>query len=416
MLALPGEGLPVTEILGPRVRVVRLDIDRRITTALRPLPPRARVLVARAIGLDPRAIILPADTPRGVDRLRHPIRRLLELAAHVRRVGPWTDAVVAAAAGTDVFHTESLPALPVAHGAAIRVGGRYVYDVADYQTEAARIARLPLLLRALLRRRERHWARGASGLLAVSGPVASLVARQFGVPIPPVLLNCPPAWRPTEVAPSSDKIRERLGLPPGRPVIVHQGHFKLDRGIEELVGAADHPLIRQLDAAIVFIGTGRLRAYLEEAAAKRPGQIFVIPAVPPDEIVEWVASADVVFVGLPPRTLNLRLTLPNKLFEAMMGGVPVVADSRTEQGRFVEREDVGRTTNVETPDSLAQTLHGLLTMSVDERRDMRTHCRATALSKYTWELNHWPLIDLYRRIADRQVADDEAAARARAAT
>ena len=370
------------------------------------------MLVARAIGLDPQAIILPATRPRGLDRLRHPVRRLLELGAHVRRVGPWTDAVVAAAPGTDVFHTETLPALPVVRGAARRVGGGYVYDVADYQTEGARIARLPLLLRALLRRRERHWARGAAGVLAVSEPVANLVASQFGIPKPGILLNCSPAWKPDEIAPQSNLIRETLGLPLDRPVIVHQGHFKLDRGIEELVGAADHPLVRQLDAAIVFIGTGRLRAYLDEAAAKRPGQIFVIPAVPPDEIVEWVASADVVYLGFPPRTLNLRLTLPNKLFESMMAGVPVVADSATEQGRFVEREAVGRQTNIESANALAEALYGLLTMSVDERDALRRHCRATALSKYTWQLNHGPLIDLYRRIAERKIAGDEADARA----
>jgi len=414
VLALPGEGLPATEILGSRVRVVRLDIDRRITSGLRPLPVKARVLVARAIGLDPQATILPAAPPRGVDRLRHPVRRLLELCAHVRRVGPWTDAVVAAAPGTDVFHTETLPALPVVRGAARRVGGRYVYDVADYQTEAARIARLPRLLRALLRRRERHWARGAVGLLAVSEPVATLVADRFGVPKPGLLLNCPPAWRPDEIAPVSNLIREALGLPLHRPVIVHQGHFKLDRGIEELVGAAGHPLIRKLDAAIVFIGTGRLRALLDQAAAQRPGQIFVIPAVPPERIVEWVASADVVYLGFPPRTLNLRLTLPNKLFESMMAGVPVIADTATEQGRFVERAALGRTTNTESADALAEALYDVLSMSADEREAMRRHCRSTALSRYTWQLNHGPLIDLYRRIADLQGADEDAAARARA--
>lgn len=409
VLALPGEGLPATEMLDSRVRVVRLDIDRRITSGLRPLPPRARALLARAIGLDPQATILPATPPRGLDRLRHPVRRLLELTAHVRRVGPWTDAVVAAAPETEVFHTQTLPALPAVRSAAHRVEGRYVYDVADYQTEGARIARLPRPIRALLRHRERQWARGAAGLLAVSDPVAKLVANQFGLPKPGIVLNCPQAWEPGESAPSSTLIRDALRLPLSRPVILHHGHFKLDRGIEELVGAADHPLIRKLDAAIVFIGTGRLRAHLDNEAAKRPGIIFVLPAVPPDRLVEWIAGADVVYLGCPPRTLNLRLTLPNKVFQAMMAGVPVVADSGTEQGRLVGREATGQATTIESADALAEALYGLLNISVDERQKMRLHCRSTALSKYSWQLNAGPLVDLYRRITNDDAAHATAA-------
>jgi glycosyltransferase involved in cell wall biosynthesis len=401
ILALPGDGLPTSEQLGPDIRLTRLDVDRRITSGLRPLPEWARTIVARAIGLDPLAVILPASEPRGMNRITHPVRRMLELVAHVRRVGPWTDAVVTAAPVGDIFHTMALPALPVVRAAARRIGGRYVYDIADYQTEAGRLARLPGPVRAGLRRRERQWARSAAGLLAVSNPIAILVAKQFGVQRPRVLLNCPSAWRAGEAgAPTSTRLRDALRLPTNRPVIVHQGQFKLDRGIEELVHASDHPQLRELDAAIVFIGYGRLEAYLEEAAKQRPGRIFVLPPVPPDQLIEWISGANVAYLGCPPRTLNLRLTLPNKLFECIMAGVPVVAAEGTEQGRLVSREAVGRTADIEAVDSLAGELSAILTMPANEQADLRQHCRSLALTRYSWELNAEPLIELYRELAN----------------
>ena len=55
------------------------------------------------------------------------------------------------------------------------------------------------------------------------------------------------------------------------------------------------------------------------------GRLAVLPAVPPAELLDWVASADVVAMPIQPTTLNHRLTTPNKLFEAMAAGVPVVA-------------------------------------------------------------------------------------------
>ena len=401
VLALRGDGLPMSEQLGPDIRLTRLDVDRRITSGLRPLPEWARTIVARVIGLDPLAVILPAAEPRGLDRITHPLRRMLELVAHVRRVGPWTDAVVAAAPTGDIFHTMALPALPVVRAAARRLGSRYVYDIADYQTEAARLARLPGPVRSLMRRRERQWARGAAGLLAVSNPIAMLVARQFGVQRPRVVLNSPPVWRAGEAGtPTSTRLRDELRLPTNRPVIVHQGQFKLDRGIEELVHVSDHPQLRELDAAIVFIGYGRLEAYLKGAAQQRPGRIFVLPPVPPDQLIEWISGADVAYLGCPPRTLNLRLTLPNKVFECMMAGVPVVAAEGTELGRLVSREAVGRTADIESIDSLAGELSTILAMPANERTALRQHCRTLALTRYSWELNAAPLIELYRELGE----------------
>ena len=65
----------------------------------------------------------------------------------------WAEAVVEAAPETDVFHAQSLIVLPVVRDAAKRLGGRFVYDVADYHTEAARLARMPWVVREVVRRR-----------------------------------------------------------------------------------------------------------------------------------------------------------------------------------------------------------------------------------------------------------------------
>ena len=64
----------------------------------------------------------------------------------------------------------------------------------------------------------------------------------------------------------------------------------------------------------------------------------VLPAVPEGDLLEWTAGADVAFVGAPPRTLNQRLTLPNKLFQSLMAGVPIVVGTGTEHCRLTQAE------------------------------------------------------------------------------
>jgi glycosyltransferase involved in cell wall biosynthesis len=367
----------------------------------------------------------------------------VEIAAHQRRVEPWRDAILGVAPDADVYHCKALVALPVVAGAAARaramaragaaartgrverdgaverVGtaaragpppgaeaaaptrGRalFAYDLADLHTEAARIARMPRPIRALVRGREARWVRAASLRFAVSDGVAREAARRFHVPEPVVVLNCPPAWHPEEPGPpASDRIREATGIAPGRPIVLYQGGFSVDRGIEELVGALDEPGMRTLDPAVVLLGYGRLRERLLAEAAARPGKLFVVDAVPPGELLAWTASADIGFVGQPPRTLNQRLNLANKLFESVMAGLPVVVAEGTEHCRVTRAEGLGTCCRIE-PAAIASAVARLLGASPHERAALRSHVRSVALERYTWERQQRGLVEAFRSLA-----------------
>ena len=113
----------------------------------------------------------------------------------------------------------------------------------------------------------------------------------------------------------------------------------------------------------------------------------------------WTASADVSFVGQPPRTLNQRMNLPNKLFESIMAGVPVVVSEGNEQCRLTSQEQIGVCVDIDDPAAIAAACASLLTAPPEERRARRTHCREVALSKYTWDHTAVGLVELYRKIA-----------------
>ena len=143
LVGFAATGLPARETLDGGIVLLRVPVDLTIASAFRPLPGAARRGLARLLGIPPTATSLPPVTPHGLDRLRAPFRRLAEIAAHARRVGPWSRAVAEATPDARVFHCKALIALPVVRAAARRTGGRFVYDIADIHTEAARLARMP---------------------------------------------------------------------------------------------------------------------------------------------------------------------------------------------------------------------------------------------------------------------------------
>ena len=395
-------GLPLDEDLPSGAHIRRVAIDRTIASAFRPLPGPIRHGLCRALGLDPAWIALPPVRSSGMDRLRGPLRRVVEIVAHARRVGPWASSVVGAAPATDVFHAKALIALPVIREAARRTGARFVYDLADIHTEAARLGRMPPWFRSVVRRRERGWMADAAALTAVSDGVADEVARRFGVARPTVVLNCPPAWRPDDELPTpGGRLRELAGIPTDRAIVLYQGGFSIDRGIEELVAAMDEPPLRDLDLAGVFMGYGRLRDWLAERVRERPGRIALVDAVAPTELLALTVDADVGFVGQPPRTLNQRLNLANKLFEYIGSGVPVVVASETAHCAVVTESSLGRCVDVDDPAAIAAAVAGLLTAEPDDRLELRRHVRRVALARYTWEVQRRPLVALYRDLGAR---------------
>lgn len=399
LVGFAAQGLPAYERLEGGIDLRRVTVDRTIASAFRPLPIRARRWTSRLLGIDPDAIVLSPVRPAGVDRFRAPLRRLFEIVAHVRRVGPWSRAVIAAVPDADVVTCKALIALPVIREVARQTGGRYVYDIADIHTEAARLARMPSWFRGLVRRRERQLMRGASALTAVSPGVADEVARRFGVDRPIVVLNTPPAWRPGEAVPSrTGRLRDVAGLPPDMDVVLYQGGFSVDRGIEELVAAIENPALSGTRLAAVFVGYGRLRDWLDEQVARLPGRVAVVDAIPPGELLEYTVDADIGFVGQPPRTLNQRLNLANKWFEYLQAGVPVVVFEGTAHCGLTREHAVGLCVDVDDPQAIPTAIARLLSEAPAERQGRRVRARSVGSERYTWEIQGSAVIELYRRL------------------
>ena len=132
------------------------------------------------------------------------------------------------------------------------------------------------------------------------------------------------------------------------------------------------------DTALVLLGVraGWERSVARDADPRYAGRHFTLPAVHPDELPVWVASADVALCTLPPLSYNQRYTTPNKFLEAMAGGTPMVLGPRPadDGGAPAREEDLGRVAASMDPPDIAAAIRAILDLPRGRARGLaRAH-------------------------------------------
>jgi glycosyltransferase involved in cell wall biosynthesis len=337
---------------------------------------------------------LPVLVARGVRRrVARPWRRWRRLLLMFPLHGlGWAAALERVAEPADVWHGMWAGSLPVLGRMRKRFGGRTIYDSRDIYMEARSQASAGWPGKAILAALERRWARGADAVLTVNEGYATVLEERLEIPRPAVVMNVPRRWRPPEPAP--DLIRTTLGLAPATRIVLYQGGLMTDRGIEQCMDA----ILEVPGAALCVLGFGALRFRLSEAARVQPylGRVFLLPAVPPVELLAWTASADVSVMMIQPTSLNHELTTPQKLFESITAGVPVVASNLPGMAAIVQSDGVGLVCDPRSPGDIARAIRTLLDEGPQAAAARRTRILDVAERRYNWETEEPVLLDIYR--------------------
>ena len=324
---------------------------------------------------------------------------LMWLATWRFAIRGWAVDAAAAAPPADVHHGHDLTGLAAAVRGSRRDSSTLVYDSHEIYLEARTAARQPGWARALLARLERRWSGQSSALITVNEGIADELQRRLRPRRIVVVHNCAPRWEPSASRPTL--LRDAAGVPTGARIVLYHGSFGAGRGLEQLLKAIQDP--RLASVHLVLLGYGPLEATMRAAASSQGsrGRVHVLDAVPPDRLLDWITDADVGAVAIQPTTLNHRLSTPNKLFESLAAGVPVVASDFPLIRRIVMEDPLGPLGTVcdpADPDKLSQALVQILDQADPDRSALRERCLAAAHARWTWESEAAALLDLYRSL------------------
>jgi glycosyltransferase involved in cell wall biosynthesis len=199
---------------------------------------------------------------------------------------------------------------------------------------------------AWIRLLERLLMKHADVVLTVNEFIAEELQRRYAITMPKVILNTPAIDHQFEPS-------RRSGLR-SKKVALYQGLHTFHRGLEELVMACD---FLKDDVILVLRGFGPNEERLREIAERFTNCRFERP-VDMEELVPVAATtADVGIVPYVPVNINNYFASPNKLFEYIQAGLPVVGSDLPFLRKIILGDKIGYVFDPRDPRSIAQAIN-----------------------------------------------------------
>jgi glycosyltransferase involved in cell wall biosynthesis len=288
----------------------------------------------------------------------------------------------------DAVHANDIATLIPGWVAARLTGARLVYDTHEYAVGVPYRKAFWAWLAATL---ERLLIRRCDAVITVSDGIAERLQARYGLKERPTVVRNVPDLPPPGEAPD---LREEMGIGEA-PLVLHQGAVADGRGGENLIRAVSftesaHVLFLGADGGYTE-GLRRLAVELDVDA-----RTHFHPPVALTTLLSYTTQADVGVSLLQDSCENHRLALPNKLFEYLAAGLPVVVSDLPEMRRLVEERQVGWVTDPGDPAEIARVLAEATGAREDESLENRVRVAASELN---WQRERVRLTDLYAKLA-----------------
>ncbi|MCC6707373.1 MAG: glycosyltransferase [Gammaproteobacteria bacterium] len=237
----------------------------------------------------------------------------------------------------DVYHAHELWMLESCALAARTRGARLVYD--SHELEPHRNLDWCAASNARRIAYEERYIGDADAVFTVSPGVARALQETYHLDSVGLLRNTP--WQ-AKLRPAPRGLRTVLALDAHTPLMVYTGLVTRHRGLELMLESLAH----LPDFHLAMVGRAEpVTAAALAAQAQKLGvaaRVHAVPPVPPEELIDFIASGDVAVIAAPDACLSYRYSLPNKLFEALFAGLPVVTSALEDMARFVTENRLGR--------------------------------------------------------------------------
>lgn len=175
--------------------------------------------------------------------------------------------------------------------------------------------------------------------------------------------------------------------------LVYVGILQEDRLLLEVINK-----IKDDDNYEIHVGGfGQHEKYIEKISEKYKN-IYFYGSLRYEEVLSLEKDCDVLFATYNPKIKNHRFSAPNKVYEAMALGKPIIVCKNTGIDKLVKDNEIGLTINYDGNDFMRSLK--MLSTNRCKLREMGSKAKNLYDEKYNWHVMELRLADIYKQIFD----------------
>ncbi len=288
----------------------------------------------------------------------------------------------------DYIHANDFDTLPLGVLLKKLYGAKLVYDAHDHY--ASMIADvLPAPIASFVRKMEKILINHTDARIAASEPLGKelFTPLQF---IP--LLNAKRLEEYSVPNKLVEELRNKIN-PENKFLIVYIGILKLWTPLPQIIKA-----VKNLENIMLIIGgkgphEGEILSMIGGAE-----NIKYLGWVEKSKIPLYTLASDVIILPSNPEKDYTRLSVPNKLMEALAAGKPMIAGTHTAGGEIVKECNSGFLCLFGDVECIREKIR-ILMKNKELREELGKNARRCAERKYNWEIMEKRLVELYRSLS-----------------
>jgi glycosyltransferase involved in cell wall biosynthesis len=333
----------------------------------------------KLIGIE-RSYSLPVERPYRVKRMKLWFYRTFLFYANLNFRLFFT--LLFARAG--IFYANDLDTLPANFLASAFRRKPLVYDSHEFFTEVPELDGYPFK-KGVWRFLERIIIHHCDRVITVNHSIAELIKSRYDLSEVQVVRNV------SQVAFSGRALsRKELAVGENDFLLVLQGTgINIDRGAEELLEALT--LLEKVH--LMIVGRGDAIPLLEQLVQDWDLQkkVSFKPKMPFEEMMRYTAAADLGISLDKDTNINYRYSLPNKIFDYALAGIPVLASNLPEVVKIVEGFSLGQICPSHKPREIAEAINALR-QDPEALQSYRQNAR-NLIYELNWKAEYAPVIE-----------------------
>jgi len=292
-------------------------------------------------------------------------------------------------AKADAYYANDLDTLPANYLASLLRRKPLIYDSHEFFTEVPEVQNRPFV-KLVWKFFERICIRQCDLVLTVSQSIADLLQSTYKLDKVFLVRNVP--YERLQINPVS---KSEIGVAEHQFLLLLQGTgINIDRGAEELIEA-----ITFLDNIfLLIIGGGNAMSILKAKVDRLnlTEKVIFKDKMPFGEMMRYTAAADLGLSLDKNTNINYKFSLPNKLFDYALAGIPVLTSDLHEVKKIVEGYNIGDVIDTHDPQVIAQKLESLRS----NKSQLAVYRKNTSalLNELSWEEEYRPALQKIREI------------------